>query len=198
MILFSGVPASGPPFPDEVWLWDGAQWKQQSQNPSPLSQFAGATSHDDRHQQMVLFGGVSVNAETIQRRETWVYANDATQQFFTPTIQANPVGAGTFTTSYPGQVGPAYRAGSEIAITATATSPATADFEYWSGDCAGQPASLCLVRLIASSNVIGNFLASPKWIQLGPLNSPPARTNASFAFDISRAESIWFGGLDEA
>ena len=194
IVLFSGLSSSGPAnLPNEVWLWDGARWKQQSQNPSPAPEFGGSMAYDEVRQQVVLFGGArGTSSVELRSGETWIYANNAVQQFVNLSITANPAGAGTFAVSAQGQTGPSYRTGSEISITATPASSA-ADFEFWTGACAGA-SNPCPLRLIADTAVTGNFLAPSKWIQLGPANRPMQRDLAGAAFDTVRGELVLFGG----
>lgn len=196
VVLFSGFTSTfAIGFPNEVWLWDGNTWKQQSQSPSPAPQFGGTMSYDEARRQVVLFGGNNgTGAVGIRNRETWIYANNAIQQFFTLSSSVSPSGAGTVASSAPGQAGPVFRAGSEVTVTASST--AAAPFGYWTGACATQ-GNPCNLRMIADTSVTANYPAPPKWIQLGPVNSPPGRTNAGLVFDTSQSEAVFFGGLAE-
>ena len=189
-VLFAGASVA---FPDEVWLWDGVNWKSVPESPSPSDRYAGAMAYDPARQQVLLFGGFLSASEG----DTWIFANNAVQQFYTLSTAANPVGAGTVVAVSPGQVGPSYRAGSTVALTASST-PA-APFGYWSGACAGQGSGACTLTMLSNLTAIANYPPPPKWISIGAATSPHSRYSSAMAFDAARSELVLFsGGLEEA
>jgi hypothetical protein len=194
IVLFSGLPLSGhPTFPDEVWFWDGNNWVESAETPSPSRRFDSALAYDDTRRQIVLFGGDTGSPGTdVPMGDTWVFGNNVTQQTYTLTLAANPAGAGALTaTDSAGQPGPNYRAGSVVTVTASAN--ALTPFAYWSGACTGSGA--CTVTITGNLTVAANYTLPLQWTELGPANSPSSRTEAAMSFDATRGEVVLFGGL---
>ncbi|HLK69186.1 MAG TPA: kelch repeat-containing protein [Bryobacteraceae bacterium] len=188
-VLFSGRSPLFP-LPDEVWLWDGAAWKSVPENPSPAARADALLAYDAARQQVVLFGGFDTTDAALS--DTWIFANNAAQQFYTLTTAANPVGAGTVAAASPGQAGPSYRAGSTVTLTASSTP--SAPFGFWSGACAGMGSGSCTLTMLSNVTAIANYPTPPRWIQLGPAKMPQSRYGAGMAFDSSRGETVLFSG----
>src|SRR5947208_7596350 len=87
-------------------------------------------------------------------RETWLYANNVAQQFFTLTTSVNPAGSGTLAvTSFEG-TGPLWRAGSTVNVK---TTPAAGnEFEGWTGACAGR-SIYCTLTMTGNQTVGAHF-----------------------------------------
>jgi uncharacterized protein (TIGR03437 family) len=59
----------------DTWVWDGANWTQESPQTSPSERLFGAMAYDSAHGQIVLFGGgeAGPNGNAIILNETWVW-----------------------------------------------------------------------------------------------------------------------------
>jgi uncharacterized protein (TIGR03437 family) len=72
VVLFGGNGGAsllGPGYLNDTWVWDGANWTQESPQTSPPARFAHAMAYDSAHGQVVLFGGTSASLFT----DTWVW-----------------------------------------------------------------------------------------------------------------------------
>jgi hypothetical protein len=112
-------------------------------------------------------------------------------QYLLTTVAA-PVGAGVVA---PLSGGPYFDSGTTVNVGTVAN--AGYQFAFWGGACAGS-ASVCPVLISGPLTVVGNFVATPQWIQLGPANSPPARYWSEMAFDAGRGEAVLFGGTSSS
>jgi hypothetical protein len=164
-VLFGGIAGSGPL--NDTWTWDGSNWTSKSYLVNPAARFFPAATYDGARQQVVMFGGVDANNSILN--DTWIYANNApTQQF---TLTTNSAGGGTVTQSTPGQAGPAYLAGTQVLVAATAA--AGYEFEYWSGACTGSSRT-CTVTMNGNETATANFSVPLQWAQLAPAAHPQA------------------------
>ena len=192
VVLFAGDLPGGAFFPDEVWLWDGNNWRQQSQTPSPKTRSLGSMVYDGARQQVVLFGGVDFSTGQ-SLGDTWIYANNAVQQFYTLTTVANPAAGGT--------VSPAgtqsFRSGQLLALAETPA--AGLEFQGWTGACAGSRPT-CNLVLNGNTTVTANFGYPLSWLQLNPATNAAPKANLilqnpiSMAFDVARQQVVYFGG----
>ncbi len=71
IVLFGGVHiCCGPPFLDDTWTWDGADWTQRSPATSPPSLDGSSMAFDDATGLVVLFGGRD-NVTQLVTGQTW-------------------------------------------------------------------------------------------------------------------------------
>jgi hypothetical protein len=90
-----------------------------------------------------------------------------------------------------------YRAGTQLYI--NASSAAGAEFQGWSGACAGSLPS-CALNVNANLIVTANFGYPLSWLQLNPATNAAAKGDlayqnpVSMAFDAARQQVVYFGG----
>lgn len=189
VVLFSGYAAASTT--NDTWLWDGSNWVLHAEAVGPDTQWHSAMTYDAARQQLVLLSHYAGDFAA-----TWIYANNAAQQFVTLTVSANPAAGGTVS-----NVSGTHRAGETVGIVVK-PSPGY-EFQGWSGACSGSQIS-CYVYLATSQTVTANFGAPLSWLKLNPGTN--AATNesqfflnpASMVYDSVRKQIVYFGGTGGA
>ena len=78
VVLFGGCVAPDSSVPcvdsDETWVWNGRDWIEKSPANRPPARHTHAMAYDSVRQEVVLFGGVSINGVNPQHfNDTWVW-----------------------------------------------------------------------------------------------------------------------------
>ena len=55
---------------DNTWIWDGANWTQQSPSIQPPTRYGAGSAFDPKLQMVVIFGG---GAGGVDQDQTWVW-----------------------------------------------------------------------------------------------------------------------------
>jgi len=166
VVLFGGSSDTGSL--NDTWTWDGTNWTQQfPATPPPARYFAGM-SYDAGHSQVVLFGGAGGDAVYVPLGDTWIW--DGTNW-----TQQHPL------------VSPPTRVAASMAYDA-----ASHQTVLFGGGIAGT--SICVPYVLCEP--VGDTWTwdGSNWTLHLLVVSPPARVQASMAYDAPRGQIVLFGG----
>jgi uncharacterized protein (TIGR03437 family) len=160
---------------NDTWLWDGANWTQQSPVNSPSARSAFSMAFDSVHGQVVLFGGLDNNGTNLD--DTWIWDGSNWTQVFP---QASPSARNSFALSYDSNHDQVVLFGG-----APASFQPVSDTWTWIG--AALPAGPS-VSAVVSASAFGGFtsVAPGSWIEIYGSNLAPGTqgwTGADFAGD---------------
>ncbi len=63
-VMFGGLVTFGMSSLDDTWVWDGSNWTQEFPQTSPSARFDHSMAYDSAHDQVVLFDGNGLHADT--------------------------------------------------------------------------------------------------------------------------------------
>ena len=154
---------------DQTWTWNGSTWTQAHPAKSPPALADVSLAYDASSRQVVLFGGR--NAQNKVMAQTWTWNGS------------------TWTQAHPVKSPPAL---ADVSLAYDASSRQVVLFGGY-----GQSVSLSgnLASLITGppSRQTWTWNGST-WTQAHPAKSPPARMDASMAYDASSRQVVLFGG----
>jgi hypothetical protein len=205
MVLFGGYSSIPGLLLGDTWIWDGADWFQQSPTLSPPARYTMAMAYDAASQSLVLFGGYDTTGGYASG--TWLYSpglledlvltlsaapNPATfgQPVTLTATLSLPVGTGTVT-FYDGVtvIGAAPVVGGAARLTTIAL-PAGANslHAYYGGDITNPRAisssSMQTVNAVASSTFV-TPVGSPIRVGLAPFAAVVADFNGDNKADLA-------------
>jgi hypothetical protein len=90
ILLLSISPASGR---EELWSWNGKDWKPSS-TPGPPARESGGAVYDTRRNRIVLFGGIGIKSQSERLGDTWEWNGSRWEQ------QTAALGIGTLDHHY--------------------------------------------------------------------------------------------------
>jgi hypothetical protein len=210
VVLFGGEDASFN-FLNDTWTWNGATWVQQYPDTSPPPRAFANVAFDRDSGKVLLFGGRASNVAT-GLDDTWLW-DGVTWTRLTPPLSPPPLWS----------AGVAYDGATHEVILTGGCCPASDETWAWDGStwlhqiADGPPArlspamdydaatqSIVLFGGHARHNLFygdtwvwaGDDTQTSTWAQQTPTTSPPPRSNARAAFDISTQDVVLFGGFD--
>ncbi|MCU4185526.1 hypothetical protein K6U06_14230 [Acidiferrimicrobium sp. IK] len=187
VVLFGGTLANGA-LSNQTWLFNGTTWSIAGGGPAART--GAAMAFDAAQHQLILFGGLDSTGAYLD--DTWAW-NGASWYLVTPRTSLPPGRQGAALAADPsgdlvlfGGTGapPAASAGPEAPPT---TAPAAGSSAAGAGMAA---------QGTAGATTLGDTWTwnGSAWSQANPPVSPPARTDASAAFDPVHNVSVLFGG----
>ncbi len=204
-VLFGGISSSGqtPVEFNDTWVWDGANWTEESPEASPPARQNHAMAYDSAHGQAVLFGGYF---QTTEYGDTWVWdGTNWTQE----SPATSPPARDSFAMAYDAAHGQVVIFGGELLQN---------DTWVWDGSNWTQksPATIPPGRYapaMAYDSVRGQVVLfgglgadtpnglndtwvwdGSNWTQKSPQTSPPARWQLAMAYDSAHGQVVLFGG----
>ena len=211
MVLFGGAGNSG--FLGDTWTWDGTTWTQLSPATSPPARFDATMAYDPGTGGMVLFGG---GGNSALLGDTWTW-NGTTWTQLSP-LTSPPAREGGSMAYDPGTGNMVLFGGVNSSLlndtwtygfpagtptTWTQQTPATSPPASYGASMAYDPGTgdMILFGGETGSGGIGPGLLGDTWTwdgttwtQLSPAASPPARYEATMAYDPATGDMVLFGG----
>jgi hypothetical protein len=208
LVLFGGVGVDGFDqlnYLDDTWIWNGSTWSELSPATSPSARSGASMAYDPGTGQLVLFGGYNSSG----MNDTWTWNGTTWSELSPATSPTARFGASMAYDPGTGQL---------VLFGGRNTSEALGDTWAWNGitwanvsapaDPPGRSnASMAYDpgtgQLVLFSGYDGNINADlndtwtwngSTWTQLSPSTSPPARDDASMAYDPGTGQLVLFGG----
>jgi N-acetylneuraminic acid mutarotase len=173
-VLFGGLDSNNR-YLDETWLWDGATWQRQTQNPA-TSRSSAAMWFDPSLKKTVIYGGIGriTSTDRVTRfSDMWTLSSNGWTVLKPASTPGARYGAQT---SVDPRTNHVLLFGGLRLDTIPSTTP-------------GQPDTQ--VQVYANDMWDWDGTA---WSKIAPDQTPPARENGGLAFDPSRNEIVLFGG----
>jgi cysteine-rich repeat protein len=84
MVMFGGVATGFTSIFNDTWLWDGASWFAPVVATSPPARWGQAMTYDAARRQIVMFGGLGINANHVseEQSDTWLWDGTTWTQVF--------------------------------------------------------------------------------------------------------------------
>jgi hypothetical protein len=211
VVLFGG--RRGSRHLGDTWAWNGTTWTEEHPATHPSPRFGASMAYDAATGTVVLFGGSGrhglLNAAWTWNGSTWAQQSPATR----PVAQAGTVMAYDAATGTVVLFAAAVRQPPPLLPSLDSTW--TWDGSTWTrqSPAASPPARIATVMAYdaatgtvvlfggAGNNgttLLGDTWAwdGSTWTQQAPATSPPARANASMAYDAASGTVVLFGGND--
>jgi hypothetical protein len=212
LILFGGGACGGSTctVTNDTWSWTGTTWTQLAPTASPPPMAEASLAYDPSAGQLVLFGGIDANGDSLSG--TWIWSGSNW-------IEESPISS------------PPARHGAVLGYDSTtdqlilfggsdtdSITPMTADTWAWNGTDWTQLAPSTLPPplyaatmdwdsssgqlILFGGTTNGTYNGTNEtwawtgtnWSELAPASSPPARLRASMAMDPASGQLILFGG----
>ena len=201
-LLFGGESQNDGGYLNDTWTWTGSAWTQQHPAVSPPARASGSMVYDAAHGNVVLFGGYGCNNSYCS--DTWLWNGSSWTQQSPAYSPPASLGAMTYD-SFTHQVilvdGPNVYTwnGSNWSVTSPPSSPPNRSNPALSYDPATGTVLLfggCCFNANGSSFYYDDTWSwdGNTWTQLSPATSPPARGNASLAYNANTGKMVLFGG----
>jgi uncharacterized protein (TIGR03437 family) len=200
-------------FFSDTWLWDGANWTQESPQTSPPQRYGHAMAYDSAHGQTVLFGGTNFNhtASFIEYNDTWLWDGS---KWTLEVLQTSPTARDAFAMAYDSAHGQVVLFGGEdkngnllddtwlwngsnwTQIFPTAKPPAVLGPAMAYDSAHGQ------IVLFGGQDTNNNYLNETwvwngaNWTLESPKVSPSARCCHAMAYDSAHDQVVLFGGTN--
>lgn len=166
-VLFGGYGSSGANLGD-TWTWSGSTWTQVFSSSSPSARRGAVMAYDPALGETVLYGGYD---GTSVLSDTWAF-NGSSWTELSPSTSPGPLAFASL--SYDQGIGKLVLFGG---ATSTGNSPGF-------GGGSSPPAESSQTWIFDGTT----------WAQLSPATSPPARDDASMAYDASASNLVLYGG----
>ena len=156
----------------DTWSWKSGAWTQRSPSVSPPARSSAVMAGDKVNGNAVLFGGFSGNVLTVctpPLGDTWLW-DGATGTWTQASPATSPAPRYNASMAYDGATGTVVMFGGVVLGGGVSTCGSSADDTWvWDG-------------------------ATRTWTQVTPAVSPPARANATMAYDKARRKVVLYGG----